>query len=305
MERFAGDRHGPSDGHSPALIVIARDPLERAYSSYKYSYVVPALTMLRNMRKKGLKKGVGLGSTALKDQPDAYYANYLFSFEEMMEVELKTLKECLKPGGKAETDAKKYYNESWAVTEFERRKKEGLPHMVNIQMSCYGHRVSKHVPREQWKGLVEKYPKKVINMPNLQLVESLIGRGLYTLPLDWYYALYSEKDIHLVCTEGLKQQPATTMSEVSDFLGLPSFNFTDVVSKGVYNAGPSFNFTDVIDESMYNAKSRVYDKVTSWKAGIKDYDIPISEKLKKEVLTFFQPYNERLFAMTKKECDWM
>lgn len=279
MGQYAGDGHDPEDGHSPALIVIARDPLDRAYSSYKYSYVVPALKRLK----------LGKYSTALKGQPDAYYDDYIFSFEELMEAELMALKECLKPGGKGEIDAMESYNETWAVTEFERRKKEGLPHMVNIQLSCYGNRVSNEVPRAQWTNLVNTYPEKMINMPNIHLVEALIGRSLYTLPLDWYYALYPEKDIHLVCTEDLKRQPATTMSGVSDFLGLPSFNFTNVVNEGVYNAGARPG----------------YDKVTSWQVGTEDFDIPISENLKEEVLAFFQPYNDRLFAITKKECEWM
>jgi len=278
MARNAGDGHDPSDGHSPALIVIARDPLERAYSSYKYSYVQPALKRLRR----------GKFSHALKDQSDAYYADYLFTFEQMIKAELKILKECLKPGGKGEIDAKGSYTESWAVKEFERRNREGLAHMVNIHLSCYGQK-TKEAPRAQWDTLTKMYPEKMINVENIHLVQSIIGRSLYALPLDWYYAIYPEKDIHLVCTEDLKQQPMATMSNVSNFLGLPQFNFTDVINQGVYNAGAHPG----------------YDTASTWKAGIEKYDIPISEHLKEELLSFFKPYNDRLFALTKKECDWM
>ena len=278
MASYAGDSHDPSDGHSPALIVIVRDPLERAYSSYKYSYVQPTLKKMRR----------GKYEHVLKGKSDTYYAKYLFTFDEMIEAELAILKECLKPGGKGEAGAKEFYTKKWALKEFERRKKVGLPPMVNIQLSCYGQR-TKNAPRIQWDDLVEKYPEKIIDVKNIHLVESFIGRGLYTLPLDWYYALYPAKDMYLVCTEDLKQQPVTTMDDVSNFLGLPRFNFTEVVNKGVYNAGslPGYNIA------------------RSWEEGIEKYDIPISVTLKKELLSFLKPYNERLFALTRKRCNWM
>lgn len=279
MARYAGDGHDPLDDHSPAIIVIAREPLDRAYSSYKYSYLDPALKKLR----------LGRHSTALRNQKDDYYADYLFSFEEMIEAELTSLKECLKPGGYGEIDTREFYiKTSWAVTEFERREREGLAPMINLDQSCYG-KESKVAPRAQWDELVKKNPKKLIDLKNLHLLEAFIGRGLYSLPLDWYYALYPEKDIYLVCTEDLKRQPAATMSDLSDFLGLPPFNFTDVVYKGMYNVGTH----------------QGYETATKWKTGNEHTDIPISVKLKEEVLSFIKPYTERLFAMTKKKCDWM
>ena len=87
------------------------------------------------------------------------------------------------------------------------------------------------------------------------------------------------------------------MSEVSDFLGLPSFNFDSVVNEGMYNVGGHEG----------------YDTITEWTDGKdevnpkskKKYDgIPISDDLKKRYLAFVKPFNERLFELADKRCDW-
>jgi len=279
MSLYAGDRHDPLDGHLPAIITIARDPIDRAWSSYKYSYVIPALKILRN----------GYHFGALKGQTNEYYIKkYLFSFEEMVAAELKNLKECLKPGGRAENlTITKYGELNWVKEEFQRRKRENLPIMLNLQMFCYGDRISKSIPRAQWKDLVNANSEKIINLPNLHLVESFLGRGLYTLPLEWWYLLHPKENLYLVCTENLKERPASTMSDLSDFLGLPAYNFTNVY-EGEYNVGSHTG----------------YDTLTSWKNESSAVNIPISKTLKQELLEFFMPYNQRLYKITGKHCDW-
>ena len=86
------------------IICVGRNPLERAYSSYRYNYVNPAMTMMRNGETKNIKK----------NQTDHYYMKYVFSFEQMVKAELAVLKECLATGGDGITKAK----QKWEKTKW-------------------------------------------------------------------------------------------------------------------------------------------------------------------------------------------
>jgi hypothetical protein len=278
MHSRAGNGNGQPVG-SPKIITIVRNPLERSWSSYKYNYRNP---LLDNLRKN---------ERAIQNHSDELYIqNKIFSFEELIRAELKLLKVCLQPGGAGEMGAQSLYGTiEWAATVMEQRRQHGKPPLVTIDESCYGGRVSRSVPRRQWKHLVEIHPKKIIDVPNLHLVQSLIGRSLYALPLEWWYGLYSERDLYLVCSEDLRFRPNEVMSNVSDFLGLPAFDFTNVTSAGLYNVGGHTG----------------YDTVTQWNHTNYTPDaIPISKELRKEYLKFVKPFNERLFQLVGKRCDW-
>jgi len=156
---------------------------------------------------------------------------------------------------------------------------------------AYGGEVSKDVPRRQWQDLVERYPNKVINVQNLHTVQSLVGPSLNTLPVEWWYALYRKEDLYLFCNEDLRYRTADSMSDVSDFLGLPSFDFNDVVNAGPYNVG---------DHTGCNI-------ITTWNStstAPSSDGIPISDELRKEYMDFVKPYNERLFELAGKRCNW-
>eukprot|EP00554_Chaetoceros_debilis_P012306 CAMPEP_0194116294 /NCGR_PEP_ID=MMETSP0150-20130528/26507_1 /TAXON_ID=122233 /ORGANISM="Chaetoceros debilis, Strain MM31A-1" /LENGTH=574 /DNA_ID=CAMNT_0038806979 /DNA_START=65 /DNA_END=1789 /DNA_ORIENTATION=+ len=265
----------------PKIITIVRNPLERSWSSYKYNYVEP---MIEKLSKHDTKKN------GVPHSDEYYMKNKLFSFEELITAELKQLKLCLVPGGKGEGGALFLAGEkTWVKTLIEERKKKNLPPLVTLDMSCYGGRVSKNVLRQQWQSLTQQHPDKVIEEHNVHLVQSLVGRSLYTFALEWWYALYSKDDLYLFCNEELKNRASSSMSDLSDFLGLPSFDYTEVVSEGMYNVGNNVG----------------YDSVTKWndeKAG-KD-EIQISGALRSKYLDFVQPYNDRLFEMTGKRCKW-
>mmetsp|Transcript_16231 Transcript_16231/g.30698 ORF Transcript_16231/g.30698 Transcript_16231/m.30698 type:complete len:578 (+) Transcript_16231:2344-4077(+) len=279
MQSKAGNGQGQPVG-APKIITIVRNPLERSWSSYKYNYRNPLLERLHKAEKY--------------KQPHTdewYMRNKIFSFEELIRAELNVLKVCLKPGGLGETGARDLYGlTEWGAAAMEQRTQEGKLPLVTIDESCYGARVSKSVPRLQWEKMVEKYPKKIIDVPNLHLVQSLIGRSLYALPLEWWYALYSKKDLYIVCSEDLRHRPKEVMSNVSDFLGLPSFDFTNVTSAGLYNVGGHTG----------------YDTVTRWNnTNYAPPDtIPISKELRNEYLNFVNPFNERLFQLIGKRCNW-
>eukprot|EP00957_Ditylum_brightwellii_P079761 6065092-Ditylum_brightwellii.AAC.1 len=101
------------------------------------------------------------------------------------------------------------------------------------------------------------------------------------------------------------------MSDLSGFLGLPTFNFTNVVSKGMYNVGGNEGYDkptswDEVEE-VHESESLFLDKKdTSGSTSVNDIwsDIPISAELLQEFIEFVKPYNDRLFQLTGKRCPW-
>ena len=98
--KLSADRHGldafrDSIRSLPKIISVVRDPIERAVSSYKYNYIVPALTRL--------KRGQGMTASGKQipgGRTEQFYRDYLYTFEELASAELVTLKKCLEPGGR-------------------------------------------------------------------------------------------------------------------------------------------------------------------------------------------------------------
>lgn len=281
-----------SEMRGTKIICVGRDPLDRSYSSYRYNYVNPAIEKL----KKGGSRGIAAR------QPDEYYHQFLFSFEEMMRAELKTLKECLKPGGIGERGAMRVWGStSWGRTVYGERTKDGLSPLIDLDGQCYGKYYSAKAPRKQWAELAEAQPDKFLSVPNLHLSQAMIGRSLYTYPLEWWYSMFPKEDIYFVCTEEMRDLSGEPLNRVGEFLGLPTFNFSSVVGQGMYNVGGH----------------KGYDKVTSWEQVHTEHDgqnatqnnndkepIPISPEFRKEMLDFFRPHNERLFKLIGRRCNW-
>ena len=267
------------------ILMLGRNPLERMYSSYQYNYVSPTMDNMRKGRIRGI----------LKDKDDEYYLSHLFSFEEMVVAELERLQECLnESNGTAVINAEKEWSKyDWVVQEIERRKKSGLPRLVDIDGHCYGNRVSSKVLRKQWSALQTKYPNKVIVDHNLHLIQSFIGRSLYALPLEWWYARMGDANIYFLCTEELSDVTGEGVARVARFLGLPAYNFSETVQKGAFNVGGHHG----------------YDKEVSWDViandthhASVDKPIPLSDEVLQRVKAFLHPYNERLFHLTGRRC---
>jgi hypothetical protein len=83
------------------------------------------------------------------------------------------------------------------------------------------------------------------------------------------------------------------MSSVGDFLGLPDFDYTDVTKTGMFNTG---------ENSGYDTATKWSDDVQLPSSSMNN--IPISDELRKEYMDFVKPYNERLFQLIGKRCDW-
>lgn len=136
----------------PRIIAAGREPLDRAYSSYRYNYVNPTMDLLRKGRISGINGSL----------PDEEYELYLFSFEDMMKAELVALRECFAPNSTAILEARhKWEKEPWARDEYDRRDREGLPSLIDLDGFCYGQRLNRTVLRRQWAGIMAKHPEKV------------------------------------------------------------------------------------------------------------------------------------------------
>lgn len=268
------------------FIMLGRNPIERMYSSYQYNYVVP---MIEDMKKGRVRR-------IEKDHDDDYYHKYLFSFEEMVVAELRYLQQhCLdESSGTAIVGAEKQYSKyRWVKDELARRKEQGLPPLADIDSHCYGNRVNSKVLRRQWYDLQTANPDKVILDHNTHLIQSFIGRSLYALPLEWWYARFGDAPIYFVCTEELSDTTGRGVARVATFLGLPNHDFSESVQKGAYNVGGH----------------RGYDKEVPWDViandtqhASVDQTIPLSDEVMKQVKAFLHPYNERLFRLTGRRC---
>lgn len=270
-------------GIEPKLITLGRKPIDRIWSSYNYNYVTPALDTLRN----------GRGVVPMNKSDDFYKEHFLFSLEELVRAELDQLNRCLYGFGINQT-RDMWYHRVWTTNEFDYREENGLPPLIDLDEVCYGTKpVNKTVARVQWASLQMQNPQKFIPRTQAFLVQSLVGRSLYVLPLEWWYILIHPEDLLFVCTEEINN--ATALLDLARQLGLPDYDFGPVIAQGAYNVGGH----------------RGYDTATSWNdvrnesdsSGGED-EIPLSEGLRQELDEFLKPFNERLFNLVGKRCDW-
>jgi len=264
--------------------MIGRNPIERSYSSYKYNYLDPTIKFLKKgFADNGIEKG----------RPDDYYKQFLYSFEDMIKSELAVLRECFAPGSEAEMETRKRWQKtSWVDDEYKRREDLGLPPLIDLDGYCYGSKVNNTVLRKQWAEMVAAQPNKILLDRNLHLTQAFIGRSLYLFPLEWWYAAFPNDHLYFVCTEELQDFSGEPMNSVGEFLGLPRFdNFSEVVKGGAFNVGGH----------------KGYDTEISWAKIEHEHakdDIPLSADLRSALEDFIKPYNERLFTMTGRRCNW-
>ena len=188
-----------------------------------------------------------------------------------------------------------WYKRAWTRNEFDYREKHGLPSLIDLDEVCYGTKpVNKTVTRIQWASLQMQSPQKFIPRNQAFLIQALVGRSLYVLPLEWWYILFHPEDLIFACTEELNN--ATALLELARQLGLPDYDFEPVIAQGAYNVGGH----------------RGYDTATSWSEVRNETEasngggdeIPLSDELRQELDEFLKPFNERLFSLVGKRCDW-
>jgi hypothetical protein len=308
----------------PKIIAIVREPIDRARSSYKYNYVMPALARLR------AGKGITVSGRKIPSRmTDEYYrSTHLFSFEELAYAELAALKECLESGGRGErwtydelgaSSDMFFYESLQRRNRINERSRDDDPPLVFLDEACYSD--SKHylVPRTQWKQIAVEHPNKTLVLPNLQLIQSIVGRGVYALPLEWWYEVFSnataangEERIHVVCTEDLANDAQAAMADVTRFLGLPFFDFTNITELGRYNVDGNQGYDavtkshddDDADVNSTDAHSPSHQGSWSTDEDAVDPLLTISDALMHALDHFYRPYNERLFRLIAKRCPW-
>jgi hypothetical protein len=305
-ESSTNDQSSAPHPSGPKILVVGRKPMERIVSSYLYNYVGPAISLIR----KGLFNHI---PTNLPNDHD--YETYLFSLEDLLRAELHHLQACLAvPNGSAVAGARDKWAKpsSWAHTEFERRSILGLPPLVSLDEHCYGDRIDAKTPRRQWKNLVQQHPNKVIKLPNGHLIQAILGRSLYVLPLEWWYIVFPPRDIYFVCTEELRDKTGESMNYVGQFLGLPSFNFSTVVQRGVYNLGGHQGYDQATPWEQVEgetsqrgmAQLRLTKNSTTIATHVFASLLVLSDDFRRDFEEFIKPYNERLFQLVGRRCNW-
>lgn len=290
-------------GPHPKIIAILRDPISRSMSSYQYNYVVPALKMIMNS-SKNTKANNALANIKEGMSEEYYIENHLFSFEELVRAEISVLAECLWCGV-AEDMSRKRYGPPNGIYANDYLDPDSPLTLENADEFCYGEAPSDDVPLLQWADLIQQNPDKVIIGLDYHLIRSIVGRSLYSLFLTSWYACFPKEDIYVVCTEDLRFEPSATMSNVSRFLGLPEFDFTNVTDGGMYNVGFNQGYDTVTSwEDIENKTVNDEDSDYQDFANI-GYDVDISDELRNELADFFRPYNEDLFQLIGKQCKWM
>ena len=291
----------------PKIIVVGRNPLERSWSSYKYNYVSPTLEEMKKGRVPNVQKHQG----------EEYYEQFLFTFEELIRAELTQLKACLdhRHGFGANATRDLWGDKVWTKYEVENRLAGDTP-LIDLDEVCYGDKVNSTVLRPQWSKLQMDQPYKVMLEKNIHLKQSLLGRSLYTFPLEWWYVVYEQEDIHFICTEELSDLSGDPLNEVAvDFLGLPFFNFSSTIAEGAFNVGghkgydKATSWTQVEGENKHGKDSDITASTDNDRAGnstivTSGSEIPLSNELLQELEEFLQPINERLFHLVGKRCDW-
>jgi len=277
------------------------------------------------------------------NREDDYYTPYLFTLEEFVRAELKQLKGCLHDWGPSETYNKwrrdAVYKQEVALRNGRQRRDnpngtEGSgvpPPLIDLDGICYGSQVNKTVYRPQWSEMQTANPRKVLLNENLHLTQALIGRSLYVFPLEWWYLNFqNEKEtrtgggaspsknstaITFVCTEHLSD--LDTMHDLTARLGLPRHDgFDQVLAEGAYNVGGHRGYDRATpwEELLLEEEEDGDNNATTTTNSTEDEnsegshpktkEIPLPEDLYQEVKDFIDPYNERLFALTGKRCDW-
>jgi hypothetical protein len=286
----------------PKIIAIVRDPISRSMSSYKYNYVEPALNMLM-VRPNNPKANAALSNIKEGMSEEYYTEHHLFSFEDLVRAEINVLKLCLASGGLAEQKSREKYGPPNGI--YANDFMHSTIQLVNSDEFCYDDSTSSDgIPLAQWADLIHQNPNKVIVGLDYHLIRSIVGRSLYSLFMSWWYARFSRDDIYVVCTEDLHFEPAETMLNVSLFLGLPEFDFTNVTNQGMYNVGfhqgydtvTTWDDIEKVSESDNDKNDRGYANI--------GYNVDLSDELRMELIDFFLPYNEDLFRMTGKRCKW-
>ena len=273
---FVAERVFNDLGPTRVIIAIFRNPLTRAHSSYNYNYLPQA---------KKLKLG----------------GDSIVSFEEFISTELDMLEKCLADDGAAVKLAKEstYMGKNADTPQY------------NLIEGCYENpSVDVFAETGQWASIVKNNPKKrqTLDSPLKYLFQALIGRGLAALQLSWWLGAF--ENVYVVCSEDLLEKTEETLTDLSQWLGLPSetnSEWAPISKLGCYNVGDN------------NPGGYVYDQKISWEEfeltqqkviDEGDDRYKLSEETEKRFWLLIRAEQRRLNQLRNKfsfgggNCDW-
>mmetsp|Transcript_26928 Transcript_26928/g.44856 ORF Transcript_26928/g.44856 Transcript_26928/m.44856 type:complete len:123 (-) Transcript_26928:79-447(-) len=121
----------------------------------------------------------------------------------------------------------------------------------------------------------------------------------------------------------MKDMSGEGIAKVSRFLGLPEYNFSSVVSQGMFNVGGHKGYDkvtswDTVEEEEEEKQQHEQEETESTARNVtqavaaaattpaeeEEAGIPLSDEFKQELLDFFKPHNERLFKLVGRRCNW-
>jgi hypothetical protein len=235
------------------ILVIARDPAERAHSSYHYNYV---------------------GS-----------AHVPLPFDLLVGAEIEFLEAFFRNGPTKKCGDKVCRDLSTDC--YGARSAEAQAGVVARRYA--GEQARKRFAKDpkaaDTAAKAARRTAVAMSLPrlNAHLWRQLVGRGLYVSNLDWWYASHQSEDILLVCSEDLNDadKAASEMGRVASHIGLSSFDFGGAVSRGKYNAGAQHKGYGVVtswgDAALLSEKRPAMSQTARDK--IDNFTAPFNERL--------------------------
>ena len=98
--------------------------------------------------------------------------------------------------------------------------------------------------------------------------ENILARGFYADQLEIWFEKFQKRQLLMIPSEDLAQEPDQVLTKVFEFLDLPYFKIKD--------------FT---------------------KQNKREYS-PMKDKTRKLLIEFYKPYNEKLYSLTNQHFDW-
>ena len=239
--------------HGVRILVIARDPAERAHSSYHYNYVGSARVPL--------------------------------PFDLLIEAEIAFLETFFRNGATrkcADKTCRDLSNDCYGARSAEAQAGAVARRYAGEQARK---RFAKDPKAADTAAKAARRTAVAMSLPrlNAHLWRQLVGRGLYIANLDWWYASHQSEDILLVCSEDLNDadKAASEMGRVASHIGLSPFDFSEAVARGKYNAGARHRGYDAVtswkDASVLAEKRPAM--ATTARLLINNFTAPFNERL--------------------------
>lgn len=182
------------------ILLMARDPVERAWSGYKYNYL------------RALQRGA---------TPIPFDTMVRWEIDRVLEPCMKEVKAAKARGGGSGSGGTKAMIDMSKACYGKVPKKDQFREVYSGQPDFNG----------------KTWPLSSLPKPCSYGCHQFVGRGLYINMMAWWYDIFPADQIHIVCTEELAppEVAAQTMAGVAAHIGLEPFDFLPTVSKGRYN----------------------------------------------------------------------